>query len=154
VKAGRLSIDVVIAAPPDVVWQAVTDWPAQSDWMLATTVRTTKNDGRGLGGQFEAFSGIGKLGVLDTMVVTEWQPPHRVVVEHTGALIRGLGIFEVFALPDGRSRFVWGEELVVPLGAAGRAGWALGRPLVAVAVRRSLELLRRSIESKTASRLA
>jgi hypothetical protein len=148
---GWLHRDIVIDAPPEVVWDAVTDWPAQSDWMLGTTVRNTKNDGVGLGGEFEAFTGVGRLGVVDPMVVTEWYPPRRVVVEHTGAVIRGLGIFEVFALPSGRSRFVWAEELILPLGVVGAAGWRLGRPVFGYGVQRSLDLLRRSIESRQPS---
>lgn len=145
---GSLSLDVIIDAPPDVVWRAVTDWPAQSDWMLGTVVRNTKNDGLGIGGEFEAFTGAGRFGVLDTMVITEWEPPRRVVVEHTGRVIKGLGIFEVFALPNQRSRFVWAEVLELPLGVAGRVGWRLGRPAFSYGVRRSLDLLRRSIESR------
>jgi hypothetical protein len=68
------------------------------------------------------------------------------VVDHTGRVVRGLGVFEVFALPDGRSRFVWSEELDLPLGALGRLGWPLVRPGFTWGVRRSLEALARDVE--------
>ena len=59
-------------------------------------------------------------------------PPASLHVRHTGRVVRGSGVFEVFALPGGqRSRFVWPERLDLPLGAIGRAGWLLVRPLVA-----------------------
>ena len=45
-----------------------------------------------------------------------------------GGWCAGTGAFEVHALPRGRSRFVWSEELDLPLGAAGRLGWPVVRP--------------------------
>jgi Polyketide cyclase / dehydrase and lipid transport len=142
----EITIDVVVDAPPEAVWDAVTDWSRQSEWMLGTTVRATDRDGVGVGGGIEAFTGVGRLGFLDTMVITEWDPPRRCVVDHTGRVVRGLGVFEVFALPDGRSRFVWSEGLDLPLGALGRLGWPLVRPGFTWGVRRSLEALARDVE--------
>jgi hypothetical protein len=72
------------------------------------------------------------------MVITEWDPPHRCAVLHTGRVVRGTGLFEVVDLGGGRSRFVWSEELELPLGAVGRAGWLLVRPLFMAGLRRSL----------------
>jgi hypothetical protein len=144
--SAEITIDVIVDAPPEAVWDAVTDWPRQSEWMLGTTVRATEQDGVGVGGGIEAFTGVGRLGFLDTMVITEWDPPRRCVVDHTGRVVRGLGVFEVFALPEGRSRFVWSEELDLPLGVLGRLGWPLVRPGFAWGVRRSLEALARDVE--------
>jgi hypothetical protein len=141
-----VTVDVLIAAPQQAVWDAVTDWPRQSDWMLGTTVRATAQGGVGVGAGIEAFTGVGRLGFLDTMVVTEWDPPHRCVVRHTGSVVRGLGIFEVLALPDGRSRFVWTEELELPLRPLGGLAWPAVRPAVAWGVRRSLRALASELE--------
>jgi hypothetical protein len=126
-----ITVDVVVSVPSETTWAAVTDWPSQSDWVMATTVRNTTNNGVGVGGGFEAFTGFGRFGVMDPMVITEWEPPHRVVVQHCGSVVRGIGIFEVFALPGARSRFVWSEELELPLGSLGRAAWPLVRPVFA-----------------------
>ena len=93
----------------------------------------------------------GKAGFLDTMVITEWDPPRRCVVRHTGAVVKGLGIFEVVALPGNRSRFVWAEELDLPLGVLGRLGWPVVRPGFAWGVRRSLRKLARDIEQEHAA---
>ncbi len=147
----HIAVDVVIEAPPEAVWSAVTDWPRQSEWMLGTVVRSTDLDGVGVGGGLEAFTGVGRLGFLDTMVITEWDPPRRCVVLHTGKVVKGLGIFEVVALPGGRSRFVWAEELDVPLGILGKAGWPIVRPGFAWGVRRSLQKLARDVEAEHAA---
>lgn len=147
----HIAVDVVIDAPPEAVWSAVTDWPRQSEWMLGTVVRSTDLDGVGVGGGLEAFTGVGRLGFLDTMVITEWDPPRRCVVLHTGKVVKGLGIFEVVALPGGRSRFVWAEELDLPLGVLGKAGWPIVRPGFAWGVGRSLQKLARDVEAEHAA---
>lgn len=149
--SARISVDVVVDAPPPLVWEAVTDWPRQSEWMIGTTVRATDLGGVGVGGGLEAWTGLGPVGLLDTMVITEWDPPWRCVVRHTGSVIKGLGVFEVLALPGGRSRFVWAEELDLPLGAIGRMAWPFVRPGFAWGVRRSLQQLARDIEQEQAA---
>jgi Polyketide cyclase / dehydrase and lipid transport len=141
-----LVVGVEVAAPPQAVWDALVDWDRQGDWMLGTRVRGTVHAGVGVGAGIEAFTGVGRVGFLDTMVITVWDPPHRCDVEHTGRLIRGSGVFEVLSLPTG-SRLVWTERLELPLGWAGRIGWPVVRPLVAAGVRRSLRNLARQVEA-------
>ncbi|MBM7807595.1 carbon monoxide dehydrogenase subunit G [Geodermatophilus bullaregiensis] len=135
---------VTVEAPPERVWAALTDWRSQGAWMLATDVETVGGPAQGVGGRLAARTGVplpwrrGRhLGVLDTMVITEWDPPRRVVVQHTGRVVRGPGIFEV--RPSGeRTEFVWTERLYLPLGLLGRLGWPLAKPFVVVGVRLSL----------------
>ena len=145
----RVEVDQIIDAAPQVVWDAVTDWPAQSAWMLGTHVRTGRADGIGVGGELEAFTGIAKVGFRDPMVITEWQPPRRCVVTHTGAVVRGVGIIEVAALPRERSRLVWIEELELPGGVVGRLAWPVARPVVLWGVRHGLRRLARVLEQST-----
>ncbi len=140
-------VDVLVDAPVQVVWDAVVDWDRQSQWMLGTTVRATTNGGVGLGGGIEAYTGVGPLGFWDTMVITGWEPPVRCTVRHTGRVVRGTGDFEVFALPGGRSRFVWSEQLDLPLGRLGRVAWPLAKPALVAGVRASLGRLARAVEA-------
>ena len=116
-------VDVVVDAPVEAVWAAITDWERQSEWMVGTTVRATGRggDGRGhgVGAGIEAFTGVGRVGFLDTMVITLWDPPRRCEVLHTGRVVQGTGVFEVLELPGDRARLVWSEQLVLPLGRAG-----------------------------------
>ena len=133
---------VDVDAPPERVWAALTDWTRQGEWMLGTDVRTVDGDARRLGGRLSAVTGVRlpggrRLGVLDTMVVTRWDPPRRVDMLHTGRIVRGPGIMEV--LPRGEfSTFRWTEQLDLPFGWIGRLGWPLVRPVMAAGVRWSL----------------
>lgn len=141
---GHLSVSVLVHAPAQAVWDATTDWERQSQWMLGTTVRGTANGGKGVGGGIEAWTGIGPIGFLDTMVITAWEPPHRCLVEHTGRLLKGTGAFEVLENPDdpgdpaGSSILTWVEDVVLPLGLLGRLGWPLMRPAIRLGVAHSL----------------
>ncbi|MCU1622855.1 MAG: Polyketide cyclase [Frankiales bacterium] len=134
-----LTLTVDVDAPVEATWRAAVDWESQGEWVLGTTVRATAHDGVGVGGGLEAFTGVGRIGFLDTMVITVWEPPHRCEVLHTGRVVRGTGVFAVEERPGGRSRFVWEEQLALPLGIVGRMGWPLVRPLFAAGVQRSLK---------------
>lgn len=142
-----VALDVVVDAPVDVVFAGFTDWPAQGEWMLGTRVEVRRGDGRSVGSEIAAWTGAGPVGFWDVMVVTRWDPPHRVDVLHTGAVVRGTGTMEVVALPAGRSRFIWSEELDLPLGALGRVGWSVTRPAFLTGVRRSLRAFASWVEA-------
>ena len=136
--SAHLELSVDVDAPVEQTWAAATDWARQGEWMLGTKVKGTAQDGVGVGGGIEAFTGVGKLGFLDTMEITRWDPPHACHVLHTGRVVRGTGEFEVH--PRGSaSTFVWREDLDLPLGVVGRLGWPLVRPLFKAGVQRSLD---------------
>lgn len=127
-----------VAAPAGLVWDAAVDWATQGQWMLATSVQVTAGDGRSVGSRLSAYSGHRPLGFLDTMVITQWEPPFRCVVEHTGRIVRGLGVFTVEPRGGNESVFIWREELELPLGRLGALGWPLVRPAFLLGVRFSL----------------
>ena len=141
-----LVLTVDVDAPVEQTWAGVTDWAGQGQWMLGTRVWPTRNDGRGVGGAMEAFTGVWRLGFLDRMEITLWEPPHRCHVLHLGRVVRGTGAMEVEALAGGRSRFVWREDLDLPLGLLGRLGWPLVRPAFAFGVMLSLRRFARWVE--------
>lgn len=133
---------VHVDAPPRQVWAALTDWTRQGEWMLLTDVAVTGGDPEAVGGRLAARTGIpllgGRhLGVLDTMVITQWDPPRRAVVQHTGRIVRGPGTFEVVPRFAG-STVTWTEQLWLPFGVVGRLGWPLVKPAVVLGVRLSL----------------
>ena len=134
----RIDVD----APPERVWRALTAWNRQGEWMVATDVDTEGGAAQEAGGRLAARTGLPlpggrRLGVLDTMEITEWEPPRRAVVRHTGRLVRGDGVFEV--IPRGEhATVVWTERLDLPLGPLGRLGWPLARPFVVAGLRASL----------------
>jgi hypothetical protein len=107
----------------------------------------TAQGGQGVGGGIEAFTGVGPLGFLDRMEITLWEPPRRCHVLHLGRVVRGTGAFEVEPLPGDRSRFVWREDLELPLGLLGRLGWPIVRPAFAAGVQLSLRRFARWVEA-------
>lgn len=131
-----------VAAPAEEVWSVVTDWPRQGEWIPLTTVQITAGDGRGVGSRLAAWTGVGRLGFLDTMVITHWDPPHVCEVLHTGRVVRGEGGFEVHPIDGATSRVVWWESVELPMGYVGVLGWRLAKPLVQVGTRRALDRLR------------
>ena len=112
---------VLVGATPERVWQVAMDWSRQREWIWGTQVR----GGTGTGAEVVARTAIGPVGFADTMVITEWDPPRRCVVRHTGRLVRGLGIFEV--IPSGQqAEFRWTELLQLPWPLSGRLGrWTI-----------------------------
>ncbi|HEV2639151.1 MAG TPA: SRPBCC family protein [Actinocrinis sp.] len=146
--AGYICVSVHIMAPAQAVWEATTDWERQSAWMLGTRVRGTEANGQGVGGGIEAWTGVGPLGFLDTMVITEWDPPHRCAVKHTGRLIKGTGAFEVTEHKDGGCILSWSEDLTLPLGALGRLGWPVAKPFTKFGLERSLAKLKAAVTAE------
>lgn len=103
------SIDVAVSAQQ--LWDAVTDWERQGDWMPQTTVTVDPTSPTGLGQRFTARSGVGPAGFDDPMVVDVWEAPRRCEVAHLGRVVTGRGVFLVEPIGENRSRFTWNEEL-------------------------------------------
>lgn len=130
------------------VWGKLVDWESQSDWMMGTKVWSTKADSNGVGVRVSAFSGIlphsykegsvvSKLGILDTMEVTAWNPPYSCEVIHVGKIIKGSGEFKLEQIEEG-VRFYWQEIIDAP--------WPLLiiiKPAILIAVKLSLRRFRR-----------
>lgn len=146
-STATLELTVPVSAPAAQVFAGATDWDAQGRWMLGTTVRGTAQAGIGVGGGIRAVTGVGPVGIVDTMQITVWEPPLRCHVLHTGRVVRGTGAFEVQVRGDAASVFVWREDLDLPLGMLGRLGWPLVRPVFAFGVRLSLRRFARWVEA-------
>jgi carbon monoxide dehydrogenase subunit G len=141
----RLEARVAVAAPPAVVFEAVSDWEGQSGWMVLTRVSSDGGPHR-VGERLVAVTGVGRVGFRDPMEVTRFQPPRRVDVRHLGRVVRGTGSFLVEPAPGG-AWLTWVEDLEVPFGAAGRLGFAVAGGAVRPLLRRSLRNLARRLEA-------
>ncbi len=135
----NLTARVDVNAPPETVFAAATDWQRQGEWILGTTVRVRHGDGRSVGSEVEAVTGVRGVGVTDRMRITVWDAPFRCEVRHLGRVVRGTGIFVV--QPRGRdaATFEWTEQLELPLGVLGAVGWPLVRPVFGWGLRRCLD---------------
>lgn len=104
-----ITVGVTVTADPRQVWDLAVDWAAQSTWIWATTT----SGGQGLGASVTGRTALGPIGFTDTMVITEWDPPRRCTVTHTGRIVRGEGVFEVRPRGDG-AEFRWTERILLP----------------------------------------
>jgi hypothetical protein len=130
----RIAAQVTVAAEPAATWRAAVDWSRQHEWIWATRV----SGGHGRGAEVTGWTGIGPVGFTDPMVITEWDPPRRCVLKHTGAVVRGTGIFEVAPHGPG-SQFQWTEQLQLPVPpAVGRLAGLVITPIAEWALRSSL----------------
>ena len=144
----ELTVPVDVDAPAEAVWETVTDWAGQSEWMLGTRVQVNGGGpGHFVGARLRAVTGVGPLGFTDTMEIVEWEPPRRCVVRHLGKVVRGDGVFEVVPLGPGRARFLWSELLDLPLGVVGALGWRVVEPVFRVGLARSLRKMARRCEA-------
>ena len=139
----RIAAQVTVDAGPEPVWQAAVDWPRQREWIWGTRV----SGGHGAGAEVTGWTGIGPIGFTDPMVITEWDPPRRCVLRHTGRLIRGTGTFEV--MPRGRgSEFRWTEHVQLPVPPAlGALAARVITPLAGWGLRSSLRRFARLLDS-------
>lgn len=144
--------------PAAVVFPALIGLASQSRWVLATTLAGLPDGPRPPypGARMVARTGLGPVAFRDTMRITEFSPPRRWTVEHIGLVVRGTGAFGVLPIAgragDERAdgcRVYWAEELILPLGAIGRLGWLMLRPLVRAGIVLSLRRLERGLTDGT-----
>ena len=119
VADNHIALTLTLPCSAARAWNEITDWEKQGKWMLQTSVWLTSEIENGPGTEIAAFTGplhrlfprFRFLGVLDTMVVTNWQPPSRCDVMHTGKVLRGVGSFELVAISENTTRFNWSEDI-------------------------------------------
>jgi uncharacterized protein YndB with AHSA1/START domain len=147
-RAAHVVVGVDVDAPAQQVWDALVDWDSQQAWMIGTQVQPARHGGHGVGAGISARTGLGPVGFTDPMTVTEWAPPHRCVMRHDGSLVQGSGAFEVVDIGDGRSCFLWSEDLRLPFGPLGALGWRVVRPLARAGMARSARRFAASVEGR------
>jgi hypothetical protein len=154
----ELRREIEVGVPAGRLWELVTDWPRQREWVPGTRVESVAGPSRAVGERFRAWTGLGppalRLGFWDHMTVTGWCPPTTpdrpgwCEVLHTGKVVRGVGQLAVHPVTPGHSRMLWFEGLHLPAGALGRSAWRVLRPLVAAGVDLGLRRLRALAEAE------
>ncbi|CAB4916603.1 unannotated protein [freshwater metagenome] len=114
VRDNQIAITLTINAPIRDVWNQLADWEKQGEWMLQTKVWVTSEITQGVGTKISALTGFHRLSVLDTMEVTNWEPPHLCDVVHTGRVIRGTGRFKLREISTNVTAFDWSEVISAP----------------------------------------
>ncbi len=142
----RVEATFDVQAPVAEVFGAMVDLRSQDKWILATKLFAIDGDIAvpQVGSKIAALTGVAGIGVLDTMTVTVYEPPHLWVTQHTGNAFKGTGIFQVDPLPDG-ARVTWAEEIDLPFGIIGRLGWRVAEPIVRWGLTASLKRLAKGV---------
>ncbi|MDQ3987186.1 MAG: SRPBCC family protein [Actinomycetota bacterium] len=148
-----ISVEVseTLPGPPEVVWELITDWENQGDWMLeARDFVVTSAEREGLGVEAEATITIGGIRTRDRVRVIGWEPHRRLAIEHRG-WVSGIG--EMFLTPLGadRAHLFWREELQPPLGLLGAIGLTTFRPLMGRLFRRDVRVLAGLVRARAAA---
>jgi hypothetical protein len=146
-KSVTLPFKITIQASQKTVFNYLSDWEKQSDWILFTTVTKSENKAQPEEINLLAITKFGPFKVVDTMTITSWQPSEEIVVEHTGKVVKGKGVFIVRKISDHSCEFEWQEITPVPFGLIGQAGLVLTMPLVKILFNKSLKKLKNNIES-------
>lgn len=119
----RLEVTQHAAAPRAVVWQVLTHWERQPEWMLdAKSVEVLTPQREGVGVTIRCPTNLLGVTVQDVMRVTAWREQEELEVTHLGRVITGTGAFVLDDAPDGGTRILWWEQVDPPLGALGEWG--------------------------------
>jgi hypothetical protein len=119
----RLEVERTVRAPREVVWEVLTQWELQPDWMLdAKAVHVLTPQREGVGVTLRCPTNLLGVTVQDVMRVTGWRQPAYLEVTHLGRIITGYGAFELEAADPGITHLTWWEEVDPPLGALGEWG--------------------------------
>jgi uncharacterized protein YndB with AHSA1/START domain len=143
--AVTLRAEAVYAAPPEAVWEVLTDWEGQAAWMPDVAwirlVGTDREEGARLDVRTRVF---GLPAATDRIRVTVWDPPRELAVEHHG-VVGGRGSWVLEAVPPG-TRLQWTEELQLPGGSGGDLAMRAYAPWQTAMLRRSLRNLGHLVE--------
>lgn len=149
--SNTLRITINLPCSQDRAWAAIADWESQGDWMLQTKVWVTSQIREGAGTSISAFTGplyklypkFSSIGLLDTMVVTKWQPPEICDVAHTGKILKGTGSFVLSPINATSTKFNWSETIE-----CSRLKFLVIAPFLWVGVRISLARLSTSLRPR------
>jgi hypothetical protein len=149
--SNTLRITITLPCSQERAWAAIADWESQGNWMLQTKVWVTSQIREGAGTSISAFTGplykfypkFSSLGLLDTMVVTKWQPPEICDVVHTGKVLKGTGSFALSPINSTSTKFNWSETIE-----CSRIKFLAIAPVLWVGVRISLARLSTSLRPR------
>jgi carbon monoxide dehydrogenase subunit G len=122
--------EVLVAAPRDVVWDALANIASHVEWMAdAESITFTTDQRQGAGTDFECRTKIGPLTTVDKMTVTEWVDGARMGVAHTG-IVTGTGVFELRDEGTKATRMTWTEDLRFPIFLGSAVGAFVAKPVL------------------------
>jgi hypothetical protein len=147
-----LELAETVPAEPRVVWELITDWEHQGDWMLEARGFEVLSDAReGVGVEAEATVSIGGITTRDRVRVVAWEPERHLAIEHRG-WVSGRGDIYLTRLGPDVTHVFWREHLHPPLGPLGHVGLMAFRPLMRRVFARDLRVLASLARARSAPR--
>jgi carbon monoxide dehydrogenase subunit G len=151
----RIVVCIEVAAPPELVWEFVTDPGRYLHFMAGMTrYETAGEPERGVGARYRTLMRVGSAEVGGLVEVVEWDEPNDLAWNSvTGVDQRGR--WRLRARPAGRTRVEFRFQYGVA--GAGLLGWLaeqVAAPTVRGHLRRSLTQLKRQVEHEQLRRLA
>jgi Polyketide cyclase / dehydrase and lipid transport len=136
-----IEVGETLPGRPDLVWDLITDWERQGDWMLeASDFRVVSSHREGVGVEADATIRIAGIKTRDRIRVVGWEPGHRLAIQHLG-WVKGQGELHLTPMGNDRTHIFWREELEPPLGIAGAVGLLAFRRLMRRLFKRDLQVL-------------
>lgn len=135
----RVTLSQPVAAPRGTVWDVLTDWERQAEWMVdALAVEVITPYRSGVGVTVVCPTRILGVTVRDVLRVTRWIEGEVLEVVHLGKVIKGTAAFELSDAGTG-TVVEWWEHIDPPLGRFGAlVADRVIAPLTAAIFRRSL----------------
>jgi carbon monoxide dehydrogenase subunit G len=152
VRTVSLELSHTMPGRPEVVWELVTDWEHQGDWMLeASNFIVTSAEREGVGVEAEATVKIAGISTRDRIRVIGWEPPRRLGIEHLG-WVTGRGELHLTPLGADRTHLFWQEELEPPAGLLGAVGLTMLKPVLRRIFQRDLRILAGLVRARHSAR--
>tara|TARA_B100001094_G_C17490501_1_gene466262 strand:- start:71 stop:523 length:453 start_codon:yes stop_codon:yes gene_type:complete len=147
----EISVETLIDAPLEDVWNAVVDIKSHVNWMDdAVSIHFTGTRQQGVGTTFDCETQIGPIKLTDRMEITEWVEGKTIGVSHKG-LVSGKGRFTLLELNPRRTTFTWEESLIFPFWMGGPFRNPVGKKILEHVWQKNLENLRTLIEDGCSS---
>jgi len=144
----RITLTVLIDAPPAAIWASVSDLASHAEWMQdVVAIRFATNARSGTGVVMDCDIKIGPVRLTDRLVVTEWHDGRAIEIRHEGP-VAGTGRFVLALAGPDKTVFTWTEDLRLPWRLGGSVAAVAARPVLAWTWRRSLTALRSLIETR------
>jgi carbon monoxide dehydrogenase subunit G len=145
----RFEQAITLAVSPERVWEVLADWKRYPEWMpdVSWVRRLGEEEGTGMRLAIRTKV-LGVPLVTDELLITEWDPPRRMGVQHKG-LVRGDAEWRLENAGDG-TRFTWIEDLRMPPPVLGAFALFLYSPVLRWNFGRSMRKLSERVSRSTA----
>jgi hypothetical protein len=111
-RAVVVDVSAEMSAAPQRLWELLTDWERQGEWMLeASEFEVVSPQHSGVGVVVETTVRIAGIATRDRIRIDIWEPPTESGNGHLGIVhlgwVQGRGDIHLRELPDGRTRVDW-----------------------------------------------